>query len=61
MKDVLQVDELDAFAYLAHENGARSLREHEVVVDHALKQLAALDSANENCQCLANRRIYSSI
>ena len=45
VEDVLEVDKLDALADLAHENGAGSFRQDEIVVNDPLKQLAAFDPA----------------
>ena len=44
MEDVLEVDELDTLADLAHEDGASSFRQDEIVVDHPLKEFASFDA-----------------
>lgn len=45
MDDFVAVNVLHGFTDLFHEAGARPLCQHEVFVDHPLKQLAALNSA----------------
>jgi hypothetical protein len=47
--DALLMNELDALANLAHENGAGPFRQDEIVVDDPLEQLAAFDPVS-NCQ-----------
>lgn len=44
MKDVLEVDELDAFTNLPHEDGTGSFRQDKVVVDHPLKKFTPFDA-----------------
>ena len=41
---MLEVDELDTLADLAHEDGASSFRQDEIVVDHPLKEFASFDA-----------------
>ena len=40
---MLEVDELNSFANLSHKDGARSFRQHEIVINHPLKQFAPFD------------------
>lgn len=39
------MDELDAFADLAHENGTGSFSQYEIVVDDALEEFASFDAS----------------
>jgi hypothetical protein len=43
MQNLLTVHELYSFAYLAHKNGAATLRQYKIIVYHSFKELAAVD------------------
>lgn len=44
MKNVLEVDELDALTDLPHKDGTRSFRQDKVVVDHPFEEFAPFDA-----------------
>ena len=61
MEYTLQMHELDAFAYLAHENGAGPLGQDEVVVDHSLEQFATFDPVQPHHQNQQKKIVHSNI